>query len=95
MTEVPASGQSIYIEADSLPWRRSPYAGVTWKTDWIMEFTRTRAASEVTQDELFATDWNAGALSPRQEARGLDWLLGSWTGTQEDLVTQTQRDDQA
>jgi anti-sigma factor ChrR (cupin superfamily) len=28
---MPASGESVYIQADSLPWRRSPYTGVTWK----------------------------------------------------------------
>jgi hypothetical protein len=35
-------------------------------------------------DELFATDWTEGTLSPHPEARELDWLLGTWHGTQTD-----------
>ena len=45
-----------------------------------MEFSRTRAAEEVTQDLLFDADWNSGAVSPNAEARGLDWLVSPWTG---------------
>ena len=56
-------------------------SGVTWKTDWVMEFSRTRDAAEVTQDVLFSEDWNAGELSGAPEARALDALLGTWTGT--------------
>ncbi len=71
---------------DSVRWDSATTqdGGVTWKTDWIMEFTRTRPADEVTQDELFATDWTSGELSPHAEARELDWLLGRWEGTQTD-----------
>jgi YD repeat-containing protein len=58
--------------------------GLSWKTDWIMEFSRTRPASEVTQDELLSVPWTAGKVSPHAEARALDWLLGTWTGVQED-----------
>lgn len=66
--------------------------GITWKTDWIMEFSRTRAAAEVTQDEFFAADWNAGALSTIPSARHLDWLVGEWTGVQTNLATNAERD---
>jgi len=75
-----------YTFSDALPetvrWDSATTAdgGVTWKTDWIMEFTRTRAASEATLDELFATDWTEGSLSEHAEARELDWMLGSWRG---------------
>ena len=57
--------------------------GVHWKTDWIMEFSRTRAASEIDADRLFAHPWNEGEVSPHEEARQLDWLLGEWRGTYE------------
>ena len=77
-----------YSFSDALPntvrWDSSTTSdsGVTWKTDWIMEFSRTRAAAEVTQDNLFATEWTTGKVSPHDEARQLDWMLGNWNGTQ-------------
>ena len=61
-------------------------SGVTWKTDWIMEFSRTRTPEEVSQENLFQTDWTEGALSTHHEARRLDWLLGTWIGTQTDQL---------
>ncbi len=57
--------------------------GRSWATDWIMEFSRTRPATEVTQAELFSTDWTRGEVSPFEEARALDGLLGTWHGIQE------------
>jgi len=81
-----------YSFSDGLPssvrWdsATSSDGGVTWKTDWIMEFSRTRAAAEVTQDRLFDVAWTEGEVSPHAEARRLDWLLGSWSGSQTDLV---------
>jgi len=57
-------------------------AGIAWKTSWIMEFSRTRPAAEVTQDVLFAEAWTEGQLSPHAAARALDWMFGTWTGTQ-------------
>ncbi|QDU69304.1 hypothetical protein [Engelhardtia mirabilis] len=54
--------------------------GQSWKTDWIMEFTRTRTAGEVTQERLFEEDWNAGQVAPDAAARELDWTLGEWKG---------------
>ena len=56
--------------------------GIAWKTDWIMEFSRTRAAAAVTQDALFESEWTTGTVSPHAEARQLDGLLGVWAGTQ-------------
>jgi len=69
---------------DSVRWdsAHTTDAGVHWRTDWIMEFSRTKAAFEVTQDELFATDWTTGTVSSHAEARRLDWMLGTWEGTQ-------------
>ncbi len=71
---------------DSVRWdsATSGDAGVTWKTDWIMEFSRTRAAGEVTQDRLLEIAWTEGELSPHEAARELDWMLGSWEGIQTD-----------
>jgi hypothetical protein len=66
--------------------------GVTWKTDWIMEFSRTRPAAEVTQDRLFDVAWTEGTLSPHPGARQLDWLLGSWTGHQTDMASGDERE---
>lgn len=57
--------------------------GRTWHTDWIMEFSRTRAAAEVTEDRLFTTPWTEGELDAYPEARALDWLRGEWAGVQE------------
>ena len=72
--------------ADTVRWDSATSAdgGVTWKTDWIMEFTRTRSAAEVTQSRLFAVDWTEGDVSPHPEARALDWMVGGWSGTQVD-----------
>lgn len=88
----PDSGarQTRYSFSDGLPdsvrWDSATTqdSGITWKTDWIMEFSRTRPAAEVTQDELFATDWTQGELSTHPAARKLDWMLGTWLGTQTD-----------
>lgn len=84
----PSNGQSRtrYTFSDALPqtvrWdsATSLDAGVTWKTDWIMEFSRTRGAAEVTQEVLFDEDWNAGSLAQAAEARALDGLTGTWSG---------------
>jgi len=84
----PETGQqrTRYTFSDALPnsvrWDSATTAdaGQTWRTDWIMEFSRTRAAGEVTDEVLFAQDWNAGTLSPHEEARALDWMLGEWRG---------------
>ena len=84
----PSSNRTRYSFSDALAntvrWdsAMSTDGGQSWKTDWIMEFTRTRPAQEVTEDELFAIAWNAGGLSPHEEARQLDRLLGLWRGTQ-------------
>ena len=56
--------------------------GQTWHTDWIMEFTRTGAAADATEDRLFAEPWTEGELSPHRQARELDWMLGEWRGTE-------------
>lgn len=56
----------------------------TWKTDWIMEFTRTAPAEVVTEERLFDVAWTEGELSPHAAARELDWMLGTWEGVQTD-----------
>jgi len=56
----------------------------TWKTDWIMEFSRRAPAAATTEDELFDVHWSEGQLSPHPEARQLDWMLGTWEGRQTD-----------
>lgn len=68
--------------ANSVRWdsARSSDGGVSWKTDWIMEFSRTASASQTQEAQLFTQPWNAGALSPHVEARALDWMRGSWEG---------------
>lgn len=85
-----------YTFSDGLPnsvrWdsARTSDGGVTWKTDWIMEFSRTRPAAQVTQDRLFDVAWTEGRLSPHPEARQLDWMLGSWSGEQVDERDQVR-----
>ncbi len=82
------ASRTRYSFSDALPrtvrWdsARTSDGGVTWKTDWIMEFRRERAAREVTQDLLFAEPWTAGELSPHARARELDGMLGAWSGEQ-------------
>lgn len=52
--------------------------GETWRTSWIMEFTRVRAASEVSADELFTpTDEPNSCVAP--EGSQFDFLPGTWT----------------
>jgi hypothetical protein len=74
--------------ADSVRWDSATTkdGGQTWRTDWIMEFRRTRPAAEVTQDNLFAVDWTEGEVSPHAEARRLDWMVGHWRGSQVDAA---------
>jgi len=70
--------------ANSVRWdsANSQDGGLTWKTDWIMEFTRTASAQATTEAQLFQTPWNAGSLSMHVEARRLDWMRGHWVGTE-------------
>lgn len=70
--------------ANSVRWdsANSQDGGLTWKTDWIMEFTRTAAAAATTEKQLFQNPWNPGSLSMHPEARRLDWLRGHWKGTE-------------
>lgn len=78
-----------YTFSDALPrtvrWdsARSTDGGISWKTDWIMEFTRTAEASAMSPERLFEHPWKAGAVSPHEEARRLDWTLGEWAGIAE------------
>ena len=86
---MPGCNLTRYTFSDGLPetvrWDSSTSgdSGSTWNTNWIMEFSRTRAAHEVTQDRLFDVDWNAGTIAQATEARALDWMLGSWSGSVE------------
>lgn len=66
--------------------------GASWATDWIMEFSRTRAAEEVTQDRLFDVAWTEGIVSPHAQARALDWLVGEWKGIETDVESGTERE---
>lgn len=58
----------------------------TWNTNWIMEFSRTAPAAEVTEERLFDVAWTEGSVSPHAEARRLDWMLGTWVGQQTDAL---------
>jgi len=88
----PSNGKSLtrYTFSDALPesvrWdsAASSDGGQTWRTDWIMEFSRTAPAATTTQDQLFEIPWNAGQVSPQPAARALDWMLGDWEGVQVD-----------
>ncbi len=79
--------------ADSVRWDSATThdGGLSWKTDWIMEFSRTRPAVEVTQDVLFDEAWTTGSVSPHAAARDLDWMLGTWEGRQVDSATGAER----
>ena len=70
--------------ADSVRWDQAftKDAGQGWRTDWIMEFSRTRAAAVTTQASFFESEWTTGKVSSHAEARQLDFLLGSWAGEQ-------------
>lgn len=77
--------------SDSLRWDSATTkdSGVNWNTDWIMEFSRTKAAAKVDEDALFASEWTEGDVSPHKQARELDWLVGEWVGTSEDATGET------
>lgn len=88
-TDAAGSPQALrYTFSDALPntvrWdsARSSDGGMNWKTDWIMEFSRTASNTQTKEEHLFTQPWNAGALSPHVEARALDWMRGSWEGEQ-------------
>ncbi len=80
--------------AESVRWDHATTedGGVTWKTGWIMEFSRTLPAAQLTQDRLFDVAWTEGKLSPHAAARRLDWMLGGWQGMQTDLATGEERE---
>ncbi len=84
------AGSTRYSFSDALPnsvrWDSATSAdgGVTWKTNWIMEFSRTGSAEQSDQDHLFSHDWTEGTLSPHPQARALDAMLGHWEGVQSD-----------
>ncbi len=76
--------RSRFTFSDALPntcrWdsATSRDGGETWRTSWIMEFTRVRAASDVSAAELFApTDEPNGCAVP--EGTQFDFLEGVWT----------------
>ena len=66
---------------------RTEDGGRSWATDWIMEFSRTRPATELDQDVLFEEDWNVRPVSKHAAARALDWTVGTWSGTWTDVET--------
>lgn len=76
-----------YTFSDALPasvrWDSATSAdgGASWRTDWIMEFSRTapRAADD---GALFDVPWETEVTSPA-ECRELDFLRGTWTGVEE------------
>jgi hypothetical protein len=82
-----------YTFSDGLPascrWdsARTSDGGASWSTDWIMEFSRTRAAAQVTQDRLFSEDWNVRPVSGHEAARALDWTVGRWEGSWTELAS--------
>ncbi|MEM7204690.1 MAG: hypothetical protein AAF628_30815 [Planctomycetota bacterium] len=73
-----------YTFSDALPttvrWdqARSRDGGVTWRTDWIMEFSRTGAAAAQNFDRVMAEPWQRGDASPHAQARWLDFAVGRW-----------------
>ncbi|MCP3919600.1 MAG: hypothetical protein GY711_29035 [bacterium] len=77
--------------ADTVRWdsATSKDDGATWRTDWIMAFSRTHAAAETTEERLFASDWTEGILAPGADARAMDFVLGTWEGEQRDVRAGT------
>jgi len=80
-----------YSFSDTLPgsirWdsARSTDGGETWRTDWIMEFTRTAPAAS-SDAALFDVAWETEQARPLAGARELDFLVGSWSGVHRELV---------
>jgi len=69
---------------DSLRWDSATTkdGGQTWRTSWIMEFTRTRPADELTGREPWETPWDPTSSCPYEASRGFDFALGDWRGTE-------------
>lgn len=69
--------------ADSVRWdsARTTDGGQHWRTDWIMEFTRTAPAATNAQ-ALFDAPWMEEHIVELEAARELDFLQGTWTGVQ-------------
>ncbi len=90
LSSTQAQDRTRYSFSDALPetvrWDEAytKDEGRTWFTDWIMEFSRTRARAETTQDRFFDVNWTEGKVSVHKQARELDWMLGSWVGEQTD-----------
>lgn len=70
--------------ANSVRWDNasSNDLGQSWRTSWIMEFSRTRAARETNEARLFDVPFEEGQSSPYPETRALDFLVGDWSGTE-------------
>lgn len=66
--------------ANSCRWdqARSYDKQVSWRTDWIMEFSRTAPAKDMSFERVLGIDWPEGDASPHEEARALDRLAGTW-----------------
>lgn len=77
-----------YTFSDALPksirWdsATSQDNGQSWKTTWIMEFSRTRAASEMEERGIFQ-DLKSDEGPKNQLSNQFDFLLGDWTGVEE------------
>ncbi len=76
---------TMYSFSDGLPnsvrWDsgHSTDGGQTYRTNWIMEFSRTRDASLVTEDEIFTSKKGKNRYRKASD-RKLDVLLGDWEG---------------
>jgi len=64
---------------------KSTDGGRLWHTDWIMEFTRRDARSDL---PLFNGPARSNSLCPNPETRELDFIIGEWQGER-----QSQRAD--
>lgn len=77
-----------YSFSDALPnslrWDSATTAdgGQTWRTSWIMEFTRTKPAAELSGVEPWTTRWDPRSSCSHEAARGFDFAVGDWVGVE-------------
>lgn len=73
---------------DSVRWDSATTAdgGQSWRTSWIMEFSRTRASSELDGSEPFGELWSSERTALAREALVLSFAHGSWVGVERRLL---------
>lgn len=66
--------------AESCIWEQAALQRDDWTTSWVMEFSRTGPAADLTADNLPINAVDSATASEFPGARQLDYLIGNWDG---------------